>query len=77
MNNLNNDHPIIKISRVDLEHLLFVSLPNQSMNREESKNKSIYYNPSNEMVAIHEKGKAVLLEPVVIEKAREYYTFEG
>ena len=76
MNNLNSDSPIIKITRPNLEHLLHISLPNQSMIRDENAKRSVYYNPSNEMVAIHENGRATLLDPVVIEKAREHYEFE-
>lgn len=76
MNNLNSNHPIIKISKTDLEHLLFISLPNQSMTRNENGKRVVYHNPSNEMVAIHENGRATLLDPVVIEIAREHYTFE-
>ena len=76
MNNLNSDSPIIKITRTDLEHLLHISLPNHSMMRDENPKRSVYYNPSNEMVAIHENGRATLLDPVVIEKAREHYEFE-
>ena len=76
MNNLNSDSPIIKITRTDLEHLLHISLPNHSMMRDENAKRSVNYNPSNEMVAIHENGRATLLDPVVIEKAREHYEFE-
>ncbi|MBT5224860.1 MAG: hypothetical protein HN815_07155 [Candidatus Marinimicrobia bacterium] len=56
--------------------MLHISLPNHSMMRDENPKRSVYYNPSNEMVAIHENGRATLLDPVVIEKAREHYTFE-
>ena len=76
MKELKGDSPIIKITRTDLEHLLFISLPNQSMTRNENGKRVVYHNPSNEMVAIHEEGRATLIDSVVIEKARETYTFE-
>ena len=76
MSDLNGDYPIIKITRTDLEHLLHISLPNQSMMRDENEKRSVFYNPSKEMVAIHENGRATLLDSVVINKAREYYEFE-
>ena len=76
MKKLEGDLPIIKITKTDLEHLLFVSLPNQSMTRKENGKRAVYHNPSNEMVAIHEEGRATLIDSVVIEKARETYAFE-
>ena len=76
MNNLEGDTPIIKITRPNLEHLLYLSLPNHAVSRHDDIKRTLYYNPSNELVAVFEKGKATLIDSLLIELACEHYEFE-
>ena len=76
MNNLNSDSPIIKITRPNLEHLLYLSLPIHAVSRTNDIKRTLYHKPGNELVAVFERGKATLLDPLLIELAREHYEFE-